>query len=584
LCFVIAPVFESNDCYGHVRALEWRDFLVRWGRRLLCAVIVAVVAFGGYRGYAAWRKQHLATQVRQFVERGEYQSAVLVVRRLLGLDENNLAACQAMAEMAEKSGRIEAVVWRKKIAHLAPNIPAHQLALAKAALRFGQFDFAGHVLNSLPEAAREGVEYHQLAGAEALVRQQRASAETHFAAALQISPNDPHLTLNLALLRLASSDPKVALEARAKLADLSEQAAVRADVLRALTADALAHHNRPSAENWATKLQAETGATFSDALLYFQAVAGTEAAAPALAQLLAKAAPSAATTAELITWLNRHGLAQVAAHWSSLLPKEITGAHPVPLAMAESLSFLQDWPALRAAVEGKNWGEFEAMRLAVESHALHRLNPLDGPSMETETVWRAALKTAQAHPDQLIAIAQLAEGWGYQRDAEEAWWMSANGNHNPKVALSALQRFYKASQDTRGLLRVARRALELNPGDLVAANNCASFGLLLNSDRTSRRLALKLHTEHPTNRAFAATYAFALHTEGKLAEGLKVMESLKDQELRHPSIAAYYVVMLVDNGNLERARSYLANAERATLLPEERQLLSAAARKLTGSS
>lgn len=220
------------------------------------------------------------------------------------------------------------------------------------------------------------------------------------------------------------------------------------------------------------------------------------------------------------------------------------------------------------------------MRLAVVGHALHRLNTSDRAAMETATVWRAALKAAQTKPAQLVTIAQLAEGWGYADEAEEAWWMVASGNDNTKTGLAALQRFYQSEQDTRGLLRVAKRALELNPGDLIAANNCASFGLLLTGDNTARRLAAKLHFEHPANRAFAATYAYALHTEGKMIDGLKLMETLQEKELQFPAIAAYYVVMLVDNGQLERARAYLTNAQRAALLPEEQQLLAAATRKL----
>ncbi len=286
-------------------------------------------------------------------------------------------------------------------------------------------------------------------------------------------------------------------------------------------------------------------ANFRDALLYFQAVEGTDAAASALSALQTKAATAPETTAELITWLNRHGMAQVATNWRSSLPAKLLETQPVPLAMAESFSFLQDWKGLRDLVEGKDWGPFESLRLAVESHALDRLSPPERPSVETQTVWRAALKAAQTKPEQLIAIAQLAEGWGYQPEAEEAWWTIANSNDNARAALSALQRLYNRKRDTPGLLRVAKRAVELNPADLIATNNCASLGLLVSADSTSRRLALKLHTEHPTNDAFAAIYAFALHTEGKLAEGLKILETLKEEELRNPPVAAYYVVMLV---------------------------------------
>ncbi|HEX8680622.1 MAG TPA: hypothetical protein VF683_11725, partial [Chthoniobacterales bacterium] len=550
-----------------------------WGRRAACVALLLALSYGALLGYRAWRKQHLEKQTAEFARNGDIQSGVLVARRLLELDPDNLAAARSMAEMAEQSGKAEAVTWRQKIAHREPT-PANQLALARAALKFGQRDLAEGVLKTVPEAARQTVDYQQVAGAEALARKDPAAAEAHFSSALQLAPENPQLAFNVAALRLASSDANAVQDARQRLVSLTDQPVVRLEALRALAADALLHGDRATATNWTTQLRAEAGATFGDALLYFQAVEGTDAAAPAMAELQAKAAASGATAAELITWMNRHGMAAVAALWSSSLPQQIATTPPVPLAIAESYSFLRDWNALRAFVQGKHWGQHESLRLAVEAHALHRLSPSDRESMQTQTTWRAALKAAHPHPEQLIAIAQLAEGWGYVPEAVEAWWEVADGKETAKLGLTALQRLYKSKQDTRGLLRVAKRALELNPNDLVAANNAASLGLLLTGDTTARRLALKLHQEHPKNRAFAATYAFALHTEGKRAEALRVLETLKEQELRHPAIAAYYVMMLVESGNLERARSFLVEARRAALLPEEQQLLDAAARKL----
>ncbi|MEY2519627.1 MAG: hypothetical protein QOF24_1386, partial [Verrucomicrobiota bacterium] len=183
-------------------------------------------------------------------------------------------------------------------------------------------------------------------------------------------------------------------------------------------------------------------------------------------------------------------------------------------------------------------------------------------------------------PEWLAPIAQLAEGWGYTADAEETWWMIANGNENAKEALGALQRLYKSKQDSHGLLRVAKRALELNPADLVAANNCASLGLLLTADSSARRLAGKLHRENPANAIFSTTYAFALLTEGKTGDAIKAIEMLNEAQLRNPVVAAYYFVMLVENGNMERAHLFLSAANKAALLPEEQQLLTAATRKL----
>jgi hypothetical protein len=58
------------------------------------------------------------------------------------------------------------------------------------------------------------------------------------------------------------------------------------------------------------------------------------------------------------------------------------------------------------------------------------------------------------------------------------------------------------------------------------------------------------------------------------------METLKEAELRIPAIAAYYFVMLVENGNMERAQSFLSAASQAALLPEEQELFTDATRKL----
>ena len=571
---------NNNDCFGNIRALERRDFYRRWGRRLAACLLLAALAFGGYRGYGAWRKNHLSKQAQDFFARGDYPSAVLVARRLLQRDPTHLAACRLMADTAELAGRREALTWRERVVSLEPNLSANKVALAATAMRFGQLDLARKVLDGIKSDAGGNVKYHQLAGVMAVAEKNSSLAETEFAAALQLEPNNQQLALNLATVRLTSTDPATKEKARAELVKLAEHSALRLDSLRALASDALAHNSLVSAEKWTAQLKAEKGATFADLLLHLEATHKTDEGQAGFREAELQAARSPATASVLITWMNRHGLAQAALDWGLALPKEILQAQPVPLAVAETYSFLQDWIGLRGWVEGKDWGSEEFLRLAVQSHALHHLTPADRSSMESQTAWSAALKATKSNPAHLAAIAQLAEGWDYADDAAEAWWLIANGNENAKEALTALQRLYKSKQNSHGLLRVAKRALELNPADLVAANNCASLGLLLNSDNSARRLATKLHKENPANAIFSATYAFALFTEGKTSDALKIMETLKDAQLRHPAIAAYYFVMLVENGSMERAHLFLSAANRAQLLPEEQQLLTTATRKL----
>ena len=544
------------------------------------AVLVATVGLGGYCGYGAWRKRHLSQQAQDFFAAKDYKSAVLVARHVLQLDPKNVTACRIMAETAELAGKSEAVSWREQVVALEPGVAANKIALASAAMRFGQLELARKTLEAVDPAGRANIQYHQLAGTLAIAAKKTDVAETEFAAALALEPANHQFALNLATVRLTSPDPATKEQARAELARLAGQTTLRLDALRALSMDAVANKSLGTAEKWTALLRGEKGATFSDLLLYVEANNKTPGAEMALHDAEANAIRSPATAATLITWMNRHEMAQTARDWALGLPTEILNASPVQLAIAEAYSFLQDWTGLRSWVDAKNWGDEEFLRFAVLSHALHHLAPGDRTSMESQTAWNAALKATRNQPNRLAAIAQLAEGWAYTEEAADAWWLIANGNENAKEALTALQRLYKAKQNSHGLLRVAKRALELNPADLVAANNCASLGLLLTGDSSARRLATKLHADNPTNAAFSSTYAFALFTEGKTSEALRQMETLKDAQLHLPSIAAYYFVILVENGKMERAHAFLSAANKAQLLPEEQQLLTAATRKL----
>jgi predicted Zn-dependent protease len=232
---------ESNDCFGNIRALQRRDFLRRWMRRLAVCALAAIVAFGGYRGYGIWRKRHLSRQAQDFFAQRDYQSAALVARHVLQLDPKNIAACRIMAEIAELAGKRETLSWREQVVALEPAVAENKIALASSALRFRQFDFARKTLDDVEVTARANVKYHQLAGTLAIAEKKSIEAEVEFAAALQLEPANGQVALNLATVQLTSPDSATKEKARAELARLAEQNALRLDALRALTSDALAN-------------------------------------------------------------------------------------------------------------------------------------------------------------------------------------------------------------------------------------------------------------------------------------------------------------------------------------------------------
>src|SRR5437868_4619609 len=292
----------------------------------MIGLVVALIAFGGYCGYGSWRKHHLAAQAQDFFDQKDYQSAVLVARHLLQLDPKNIAACRIVAETAELAGKREALSWREQVVALDPSDPANRIALANAAMRFGQSDLARKTLDAVAASGRANLKYHELNGALAIAEKNKALAETEFAAALELAPNDPQLALNLATLRLTSSESATREKARTDLARFVQQNSLRVDALRALTADALANKSSGAAEKWATQLRAEKGATFADLLLYVEASRKNSGDQNVLFDAETNAARSPATAAALITWMNRHEMAQAARDWALSLPAEILSA------------------------------------------------------------------------------------------------------------------------------------------------------------------------------------------------------------------------------------------------------------------
>lgn len=574
-------MFEPrDDSDGNVAAIARREALLKAGRWLALISVLVALGYGTFRVYAGWHERHLAAQARAFLDRQDYASAALAARRVLQLDEQNLTACRVMAELSEAANRPEAVNWRERIAQLDPQPAENQFTLAAAALRFGQPELAGKVLAALPATARDSARYHSLAAAFAIGENQTTAAEAHLAAVVQLQPQDVQAQLSLATLRVSARDPAVANAACETLARLSAQPAIRLSALRSLASEALARNDRARAEECALALCATAGANASDALLLLESRQGTERAAATLAEIERRARGSSEAAAALITWMNRHEQAAAALAWAHALPDKIARANPVPLAVAESYSVTQDWSGLLATVSDVSWGESEFLRLAVQSHGLRRRQGVGRETLEPAALWRSAVKAVQGRPERLAALAQLADGWGYAAEAEAAWWMIADGDANQKSALRALDQHYQKARNSHGLLRVAQRAHELDPSDEVAANNCASLGLLLGRNEAAPRLAGKLYAKDPTSSVRVATYAFALHVQHRSADGLKLLDGLKEEQLRTPAIAAYYVVLLVDTEQMERAKRFLGLAQNAALLPEEQELLAEARRKI----
>jgi len=125
------------------------------------------------------------------------------------------------------------------------------------------------------------------------------------------------------------------------------------------------------------------------------------------------------------------------------------------------------------------------------------------------------------------------------------------------------------------------RLADLVPTDRRIQNNLAQLRLLLSADMDrARKVAAEVYLKEPSNPDYVSTYAFALYTKGDASGALKVMNGLSESQLRNPSMAAYYGIVLAAVGENDKAREYLKLAASAKLLPEERALVTKAENSL----
>jgi len=114
------------------------------------------------------------------------------------------------------------------------------------------------------------------------------------------------------------------------------------------------------------------------------------------------------------------------------------------------------------------------------------------------------------------------------------------------------------------------------PGNLKVQNNLTQISLLLNADpERARRGAANLYRKEPSNAAYASTYAFSLYAQGDARSALKVMSTLRADQLQEallaPTMGSFWPG--VGKRGKERAREYLELGKQTQLLPEEKTFL-----------
>jgi len=242
---------------------------------------------------------------------------------------------------------------------------------------------------------------------------------------------------------------------------------------------------------------------------------------------------------------------------------------PVPLAIADIYVRIKDWRKLEQVATNANWRQGEFMRHAYLARALREQDKLAAAEHE----WAGATKEASGQSSNTMALMHVAADWKWEKEMVELLWTLTRDQEKQKEAVQELYRYYERTNDTQGLYRTLVRWAELEPDDLNVQNNYAQVSLLLDANTDeARRIAAEVHQKAPGNTAYTTTYAYSLLTKGNAKEAAKVMNSLSADQLRDPSVSAYYGICLAAVHD-EKARDFLALGQKASLLPEEKRLI-----------
>jgi predicted Zn-dependent protease len=538
-------------------------------------VILALAVFPGRSVYRHLKEKRGVAQARVFLARGDYRSAWLSVRRALLVNSNNVEACFIMAELDDEMHSPATLDWCQRLVKLSPAL-TNKLLLASTGLRYQgpPFPITSQVLDDLSATAATNVpDFHIVSAEMDLGLHRMAEAETQFEAASRLEPTNRLFQLNLAVIRLTSTNTADADDARAKLKAFSTDAKLALPALRSLVADRLMHNDAAGALDYSSQLLTNAQATLTDRLQQFGILKRLQSPAltARLNALQRDAATNAAMAAQTASWMESNGFLPETAAWLNTLSANLQTQTPVRLAFVDCYLNTTNWLALRNLTANGDWEEMDFLRLAFSSHAWSRL----GEPLMADGRWRSALSEAGERLGALTSLLELANRWQLPREREDLLWRIAREFPEARWAQDTLERIYFDAGNTAGLYQLYLKQLSRSPQNAALKNNLAATALLLKTNFTQACLwSAEAYAQIPTNADVVSTYAYALHLQGHDPEGLAVLQKLKPAQLAQPSAALYYGLLLSATGKTGDAAPYFQIAKtQGHLLPEEKDLL-----------
>jgi Tfp pilus assembly protein PilF len=545
----------------------------------LAMALVAVVGWYGRKSYKQITGRKLVAKAADYLERRDITNASLCLQRALQLDPASTRANQLTADMLETLGSSAALTWRIRAFQLQTNNVDFRFAWAQTALKLQDPASAALALTNIDPRATNLPTYHKLMGALAWEAGKSGVAEAEYLEALRLEPTNQTISLNLATVRLFSSNDAIATGARFALEQTPTNSPLRSTALRYLITDARAHKNSNRALNLGRELVECQQATFADKISRLQILRDSND--PEFVSWLVHLKEEARSSGEgafaLARWmLNAQGSTNALA-WLRSLPLSLQTNQSVVLIVADCEVESKDWAALLNCTVKQDWGEADSYRLALESLARRSL----GQNVAAESSWRKALHACTHRLDRLSRLVQVTRVWSWKPEEREILKEITKEFPNEKWAVEQLVAELYAAGNTAELAEFLSKTSEIDPSDVRVKNCLANVFLLRRTElEKAHRLANEAYTTAPDNPFFTSTYAYSLLLQNRKEEALQVLSHVRAEDLQIPSVAAYYGVIQAQSGHNDIAKDPLKRAQAGTLLPEEKEIVRQAMAKL----
>jgi Flp pilus assembly protein TadD len=528
------------------------------------AIAIGLVCILGVRGYRAWRVEKELGSAQVYLQQRDNKNALLSLKRAVILRPDNLEARRALASLLEEAASSEALIHRRKLMDLEPQLLEPKLAYVRTALRLGHLQQASKTLKSIKGSLRKTPEFMELQAELQLKRNRPDGALEIYRELIDLRPKDERTRVELTALELRNGSERDQATARAALESRVTDQEFGLLALRALSEDALQRSEFEAALAWSKRACEMPLSEVSDRLLHLQALFAAKSPSfdTWLADLERIALENTPFALDVAKWKMNVLGPEVASKWLERLPPNTREDLGVCAFLADCYSALQRWEDLESLVGRTTWREREPLRLGLLARAQAGL----GNVRRSDRTWQLALQEAQTYPAQLPSILAMART--DKRDVRQVLWMIAEREPDNLAARQELYQAYWQERNADGMLRMMELVLKERPDDRAAKYNVAAllFATRRGIDRAAL-LAKELYEDDPVSVGNAVIHGFGIHLQGDSRKAAALLDGRDDLHKLGNDGAAYYSLILAGCGRDEDARRVLSPVDREALLP-----------------